>query len=275
MDKLVTIIMPTYNGSKWLKNAILSIQNQTYKHWELIVVDDGSSDNTAQIVLDLMQNEPRIKYLKNEQNLGIQKTLNRGLKEAKGEYVARLDDDDSWPDPLKLQKQVTFLNENSSYVLVGTGVVMVNEEGKELFRYLLPEEDNVIRSKILSKNCFAHSSVLFRKDIVMNFGGYSEEEDVKHFEDYDLWMKLGTVGKLHNLPIYGLAYRMREGSLSATNRLLVFKKLLNHINKYKKSYPKYLIALIRAYLRYVLYSIYIRIPKKFSLNKIVKLYKEI
>ena len=274
MDKLVTIIMPTYNGSKWLKNAILSIQNQTYKHWELIVVDDGSTDNTAQIVMDLMQNEPRIKYFKNEQNLGIQKTLNRGLKEAKGEYVARLDDDDSWPDPLKLKKQVDFLNENSTYVLVGTGVIIVNEEGKELFRYLLPEEDNVIRSKILSKNCFAHSSVLFRKDIVMNFGGYSEEEDVKHFEDYDLWMKLGTVGKLHNLPIYGLAYRMREGSLSATNRLLVFKKLLNHINKYKKSYPKHLIALVRAYLPYMLYSIYISIPKKFSLNKIIKFYKE-
>ena len=186
MDKLVTIIMPTYNGSKWLKNAILSIQNQTYKHWELIVVDDGSTDNTAQIVMDLMQNEPRIKYFKNEQNLGIQKTLNRGLKEAKGEYVARLDDDDSWPDPLKLKKQVDFLNENSTYVLVGTGVIIVNEEGKELFRYLLPEEDNVIRSKILSKNCFAHSSVLFRKDIVMNFGGYSEEEDKKNKKESEI-----------------------------------------------------------------------------------------
>ncbi len=274
MDKLVSIIMPTYNGSKWLKNAILSIQNQSYQHWELIVVDDGSKDNTAQIIGDLMKNEPRIRYFKNEHNLGIQKTLNRGIKESKGDYIARLDDDDSWPDTDKLQKQLNFLSGNLDYVLVGTGVVMVNEEGKELFRYLLPEKDDVVRRKLLSKNCFAHSSVMFRKSAVEKFGGYGEGEDVKHFEDYDLWMKLGTVGKFANLPIYGLAYRMREGSLSAINRLYVFKKLLKHIRKYKKSYPRYFMALIRAYTRYALYSIYMKIPKKFSLGKIIKFYKE-
>lgn len=267
--------MPTYNGSKWLKNAILSIQNQSYRNWELLVIDDGSSDNTAQIVADLIRNDSRIRYFKNEQNLGIQKTLNRGLDEAKGVYIARLDDDDSWTDFQKLQKQVAFLNDNPTYVLLGTGVIMMNEEGKELFRYLLPESDEVIHRKLLSKNCFAHSSVMFLKSAVEKFGGYGEGEDVKHFEDYDLWMKLGTVGKFANLPIYGLSYRMREGSLSATNRLQVFKKLIKHISKYKKSYPQYFIALARACLRYILYSIYMKIPKKFSLYKIIKFYKEI
>lgn len=274
MEKLVSIIMPTYNGSKWLKNAILSIQNQTYRNWELLVIDDGSSDNTAQIVADLVRNDSRVRYFKNEQNLGIQKTLNRGLDEAKGVYIARLDDDDSWADVQKLQKQVDFLNQNPMHVLVGTGVIMVNEEGKELFRYLLPEKDYEIRRKLLSKNCFAHSSVMFKRDAVKKFGGYGDGEDVKHFEDYDLWMKLGTVGKFSNLPIYGLSYRMREGSLSAINRLLVFKKLIKHISKYKKSYPQYFIALARACLRYILYSIYMKIPKKFSLYKIIKFYKE-
>lgn len=275
MDKLVSIIMPTYNGSKWLKNAVLSIQSQSYKHWELVLVDDGSIDNTAQIVADLIINEPRIKYFKNEQNLGIQKTLNRGLKEAKGEYIARLDDDDTWIDNEKLEKQVTFLNENKGYVLVGTGVIAVDEEGEEVFRRINPSSDEMIRKVILKKNCFIHSSVVFVKDASMKFGGYSESEDTRHIEDYDLWLKLGTVGKFANLPIYGVRLALRGGSLSAKNRIAQYRKALNIIGRFKNKYPNYFSARLSILAHLNAYRILTSKIFRPVFSRVYKLYKNI
>jgi glycosyltransferase involved in cell wall biosynthesis len=252
MNKLVSVILPTYNGSPWIQRAIESVTSQSYRDLELLVVDDGSTDNTAVIVANMAQNDSRIRYIKNDVNSGIQKTLNHGLKEAKGEYIARIDDDDYWVDTDKLQKQVDFLNNNPDHVLVGTGVIIVNEKGDELFRYLVPTTNESIQKRLLGKNCFVHSSVMFKNSAVMQFGGYSEGVEEKHFEDYDLWLKLGTIGKLANLPIYALQYTMREGSLSAVNRVEVFHKILKHLNKYKNSYKGYYGALLRAYARYIL-----------------------
>lgn len=274
MNKLISIILPTYNGSKWLRKAIESVQRQTYTNWELLVIDDGSIDNTAQIVTDLAQKDARIVYIKNERNLGIQKTLNKGLKQAKGEYVARIDDDDQWIYKDKLKKQIEFLEKNSDYVLVGTGVVVVDEEENEQFRYLVPETNTEIKNKLLGKNCFVHSSVLFNKSAVLEIGGYSESKEVYHIEDYDLWLKLGTKGKLANLPIYGVQFTLRAGSISSTNKTIQFKRIISLIKKYKKFYPNYDLALLRSVLRYLVYGFILKLPIKFSLNKIIKLYKE-
>lgn len=274
MNKLVSIILPTYNGAKWIQKSIQSVISQSYKDWELIVIDDGSTDNTATIVANMSQNDTRIKYIKNTVNSGIQKTLNNGLKQANGVYIARIDDDDMWADTDKLYKQVEFLNNNPDHVLVGTGVVIVDEGNNELFRYLVPTTNESIQKRLLGKNCFVHSSVMFKKSAVMQFGGYSEDAEEKHFEDYDLWLKLGTIGKLANLPTYSVRYTMRNNSLSAVNRVEVFHKLIGHLKKYKKSYKGYYGALIRAYARYIIYGIFLKLPIKFSLNKIIKLYKE-
>lgn len=274
MNKLISIILPTYNGSKWLRKAIESVQRQTYTNWELLVIDDGSIDNTAQILTDLAQKDARIVYIKNEQNLGIQKTLNKGIKEAKGEYIARLDDDDQWIEEDKLKKQIEFLEKNSDYVLLGTGVVVVDEEEKEQFRYLVPEKNKEIKNKLLGKNCFVHSSVMFKKDVALGLGGYGESKEVYHIEDYDLWLKLGTKGKLANLPIYGVQFTLRAGSISSTNKTIQFKRIISLIKKYKKFYPNYDLALLRSVLRYLVYGFILKLPIKFSLNKIIKLYKE-
>lgn len=274
MNKLVSVILPTYNGSSWIQRAIKSVISQSYRDLELLVVDDGSTDNTAFIVANMAQNDSRIRYIKNDVNSGIQKTLNYGLKEARGEYVARIDDDDYWVDTDKLQKQVDFMDSNPDHVLVGTGVIIINEKGDELFKYLVPQNNEQIKKRLLGKNCFVHSSVMFKKSAVMQFGGYSEGVEAKHFEDYDLWLKLGTIGKLANLPTYSVRYTMRNSSLSAVNRVEVFHKIIGHLKKYKKSYKGYYGALIRAYARYILFSIYLKFPFKFSLSKFIKLYKE-
>ncbi len=274
MDKLVSIILPTYNGAERIKEAIKSVLEQSYTNWELLVIDDGSKDNTREIVENLVKNEQRIKYLRNEINLGIQKTLNKGLREAGGVYIARIDDDDVWIDKNKLEKQVEFLENNKEYVLVGTGVVVVDEKNKVLFRYLLPIKDIDIRNKILSKNCFVHSSVVFRKDAVLKCAGYSESEDTKHIEDYDLWLNLGTLGKFANLGTHSIRFTLRAGSLSSKNKLEQFKKILKLIKNYKNIYPNYYRALFRSTARLIIYGFILKLPIKITLNKFIKFYKE-
>jgi len=270
----ISIILPTFNGGKYIKIAIESIMSQSFSEWELLVIDDGSTDNTKDIVTEYINKDERISYIKNEVNLGIQKTLNKGLKESKGEYIARIDDDDEWIDKDKLQKQFEFLGSNPNYILVGTGVIVINEKGDELFRYLLPETDKEIRNKILSKNCFVHSSVLFKKNVSLNFNGYSEEEIVRHIEDYDLWLKLGTIGKFANLPIYAVKFTQREGSISSRNKLNQFNKNIILIKNYKNKYPYYLGSLFFCYIRIYAYFIISNIPS-FLKNKIIKIYKRI
>lgn len=256
----VSIILPTYNGAFWIKNSIQSVLNQSFLDWELLVINDGSVDNTDEVLASFA--DDRIKYLKNENNLGLQKTLNKGINIAKGEYIARIDDDDEWIDAGKLEKQIEYLDNNQKCVLVGTGGVFFNEEGVELVRYLNKENDKSIRGSMLLKNNFIHSSVVFRKIKALEAGLYGEGQDVRHVEDYDLWLRLGLLGELHNLPIFGVRYLVRKGGISLKNRKEQFLKSFNLIKKYQKYYPNYFLAYMISFFRFSLYGIYLKIPKK-------------
>ncbi|MDQ5981776.1 MAG: hypothetical protein QG570_533 [Patescibacteria group bacterium] len=255
MQKLISIILPTYNGSKWIINAVESVIAQSYTDWELLVLDDGSNDSTELIVSQIAQNDPRVRYLKNEENLGIQKTLNKGINESKGEYIARIDDDDRWTDINKLKNQVAFLEENKDYVLIGTGAILIDEEGKELSKFLMPQKDKDIRRKILSKNCFIHSSVLFRKEVALIVGGYDESGDTRHVEDYDLWLNLGTKGKFANLGSYSVSLMQREGTISNSNRINQAKRVLVLIRKFKNIYLNFRIGYSVSVARLVFFSL--------------------
>lgn len=275
MEKLISIILPTWkNAGEYINRSIDSVIAQSYLNWELLIIDDGLTDNTEDIIKGYAEKDPRIKFLKNESNIGLQKTLNKGINEAKGEYIARIDDDDVWVDKDKLARQVEFLESNTDHVLVGTGVVVVDEEGKEMLRYLVPETDRDIRSRLLGKNCFVHSSIIIRKDTVLSLGGYDESQETKHLEDYDLWLRLGTLGKLANLPFYMVNFTQRSESISSVNKREQFKKSINVIKKYKDKYPNYFGALIRAYIRILVYGFILKLPIKFTLNKLIKFYKE-
>jgi len=275
MNKIkVSIILPTYNGAKFISGAIKSVSAQSYKDWELLVIDDGSTDKTAEIVEELSKKDSRIKYFRNEKNLGIQKTLNKGLKLARGEYVARIDDDDRWVDVDKLKKQVEFLDKNPDYILVGMGVIVVNEDGDELFRFLNPQTDEDIRKKILSRNCFTHSSVMFRKEVAINLGGYSESEDVKHIEDYDLWLKFGRNGKMANLPMHAIHFIMRDKSISSKNKNIQLRRNIKIAKKYRKFYPNYFKASAKNYLRLFMYGVFKFIPFLKLKASILRKYKE-
>lgn len=250
----LSILLPTYNPGKSIKRGIQSVLAQSFDDFELFVIDDGSSEDVFKKFLTDFKGDERVVYLRSEHNLGIQKTLNEGLRGARGAYIARIDDDDEWIDSDKLKKQVRFLDSSPEHVLVGCGAVFVDEEGSFISEFKPPGKDEEIRKIILSRNCFIHSSVLFRKDAALRFGGYDESVDTRHVEDYDLWLKLGKVGKLANMPFAGVKFTVRKSSISSKNLLAQTKKNIALAKKYKKYYPRFFSALTRGYGRLFFYG---------------------
>lgn len=249
----LSVILPSYNGGKFIGNAIKSVLDQSFSQYELLVIDDGSTDNTAEIVQEISKRDGRLRYVRQETNLGLQQTLNNGLRLAKGHYIARLDDDDVWIDKDKLKIQVEFLDRHPTHVLVGTGHIFVDETGKELHRFMPPSTDPEIRKIILRDNVFLHSAVMYRRDIVLQVGGYNYER--LHGDDYDLWLKLGTIGKLANLPTYAVAYNTRKGSISSKHLVVQLKNSIHIIGRYKNDYQYYYHSILKKYLELFVYGI--------------------
>lgn len=229
--------MPVHNGAQHLKQAIESVLNQTFSDFEFIVIDDGSTDNSLEIIDSFAKKDSRIKLVKNKKKLGLQKSLNIGIKIARGDFIARIDHDDIWCDRDKLQKQVDFLGQNSSYALTGTAAIFINESGREIGRAEYQSADEDIRKRILLANQFAHPSVLIRKKTLEEMGAYSEDKEYQHVEDYELWLRLGKKYKLANLHDYCLKYRINPKGISLKNQ---FRQRLSGLKlsiKYARHYP--------------------------------------
>ncbi|MFA6094594.1 MAG: glycosyltransferase [Candidatus Paceibacterota bacterium] len=232
----ISIILPTYNGKNYISKAIVSVLNQTYTNWELLIIDDGSTDNVREIIEKFSQKDPRIQYIRNHKNLKLQKTLNKGILQARGMYIARIDDDDVWIDTAKLAQQVCFLNTNKDTVLIGTLFNTVDENGHTTMTLPLPLTDKDIRSEMLYRNPFGHSTVMFRKEAVISLGGYSEHKETLHMEDYDLWLRMGTIGKLANSNIISTNYLLRNGLASQAQPFHIIKFRLRVLYLYSKFY---------------------------------------
>jgi glycosyltransferase involved in cell wall biosynthesis len=234
----VSIILASYNGGKYIAKAIESVLNQSFFDFEFIIINDGSTDNTKDIVEEFSAKDKRIVIFNNKKNIGFAKSLNLGLEVAKGEYIARIDDDDEWICLDKLERQVKFLDNNKEYVLIGTGIIAIDEAGKELGKYLYPVTDEEIRKQSLARCCFAHSSVLFRKKEARDCGGYNWSREVRPLEDYDLWLKIGTRGMLTNISEYCVKYMVRASSMSS-NKLEQASKGILLAKRHKYEYPNY------------------------------------
>lgn len=271
---LVSVILPTYNGSKTIRTAIKSVLSQNYHFLELLVIDDGSSDETASVVQEFIDKDDRVRYFKNGKNQGIQRSLNRGLKEAKGELVARIDDDDEWVDSEKLIAQVEFFKNNIEHVLLGTGLIVQDTGGRELYRFFNPTEDKEIRKKLLYRNCFSHSTVMFRREPILRAGGYDEGPETLHLEDYDLWLRAGRIGKLANLARYSVRLTVHKKSISGTQKLIQLKKQMELTKKYLGDYPNAWGSRASGWLRLWLYMGFGRRVPKWLEHKIMEVYKK-
>ena len=238
--------MCTYNRAHYIKQAIDSVLSQTFQDWELLILDDCSTDNTHEIISPFLS-DARIKYIKNEQNLGITKNRNRALSLSSGQYVAVLDSDDYWIDNSKLEKQDYFLDTNKEHALVGTGMIIVDGQGQILKKSISRSSNTLLKYSLLLKNFFCHSSVLYRRKEIIDLGSYDESLPI--WEDYDLWLKIGLKYKIANLNLYGTAYRKHDAQ-SNTEKIKIGKDTQAFIiEKYKDSYHGYILAKIIDKLR--------------------------
>lgn len=269
----VSVILSTFNGSAFLKKAIESVLIQSHKNLELIIVDDGSTDETLEIIKSFSEKDTRVKYISNEKNIGVQKSRNEGLNLAQGEFVAIIDDDDEWIDVYKIEKQINFLISHTGHILVGTGVIVVDQNGLEKYRYTLPESDIDIRKKLLFKNCFAHSTILFNKDVAIKIGGYDESSQTKNVEDYDFILRLALHGLVSNIKEFAINYTDRSSNNSSTHREDIFKKNIYLVKKYKNYYPNYLGAIIFSLIRLFFYRFFYKILSENIRKNIIKLYR--
>lgn len=245
----VSIIIPTYNRVKMLEKSIESVFAQSYKDWELIIIDDASTDETEERMKQLSSMEKSVRYLRIPKIVGkgISEYLNIGLRNSKGEYIARIDDDDFWCHKDKLKMQVEFLDENPEYVVVGGGVILVDENGTELFRYLKKETDEEIRRFALFSNPFTHATVMFRKETAMKLGGY---RIMKHVEDMELWLRMGKVGKLYNMKEYFITYMTAGQNKSFLQQRENSRTVVDVVKMHGKHYPNFRKAYTLNYIQY-------------------------
>jgi glycosyltransferase involved in cell wall biosynthesis len=246
---LVTILVATYNRAAYIAQAIESAQAQTFKDWNMIVLDDASTDDTASIVRAFTINDPRISYVRHAENKGIAGNRNAGLLLARGTYVAILDSDDVWTDPAKLERQIAHMTEHPDCVAVGTQVSVIDENGAETGSISYETSDEGIRSRMLLRNQFAQSSILYCRNVAVIVGGYDATYVVN--DDYDLWLKMGAKGTLANLSGRMAAYREHSGGITKTKRLKAATEHLAIIKKHGRQYGNYPSALLKSYLRIV------------------------
>lgn len=201
----VSVIMPAYNAERYIKEAMDSILGQTFGDFELIVLNDCSRDTTEQIILSYR--DPRVVYVKNEKNLGVAGTLNRGLEYATGVYIARMDSDDiAMPD--RLERQVAFLDANPEVIACGSNALLFGQtEGKTD----MPLDHNSICLRLALSNAFVHPTMLLRKSAL---GSVRYDSSFEGREDYRMWMVLSRKGRMENLEQPLLRYRLHGGQVT-------------------------------------------------------------
>jgi glycosyltransferase involved in cell wall biosynthesis len=209
----VSVLMPAYNAEKHIADAIGSILSQTFADFELIIINDGSTDRTTTILETFAAADSRI-TTDQQENCGLVASLNRGCRLAKGKYIARMDADDV-SLPTRFAKQFDFLEKNSGVGIVGTWIQDMDSNGRLGPVWPLPVSPAVIRWFLMFGNCIAHPTVMARRDVLERLGYY--RQDVLHVEDYDLWMRAVAVTNFANIPEVLVKYRVNEDGVSGRN----------------------------------------------------------
>ncbi len=227
----LSIIIPVFNREKYIEETVLSLLAQSFDDFELIIIDDGSTDNSLRIINSFR--DPRIKIIENYQNKGIVYSRNAGLKLAKGNFIAPFDSDDiALPD--KFEKQIKFLKENPDFGMVGSWVKLIDSKGKPLKkRWKLNAAPESIPANLLFRNYFAQPAVVIRKEAIPK-GGYKTGFDVG--EDYRMWVDIVKMYKAYNLPEYLVCCRQHDENISYGNEMknikyerLIYSYLFNQL----------------------------------------------
>jgi len=257
----VSVIIPTYNRSRLISQAIKSVLNQTYQNIEIIIIDGSPNNKTEEGIKPYLSN-PRVFYFHQEEShkgcgedrANIAKARNKAINISKGKYIAVLDDDDVWCDEKKLEKQVKFLEEHPDYVACGGGVIKIQQrDRRKPYIYDLPlEKDEEIRKNMLL-NCgmCTHSTLMFKKDVGWRkAGGYSTKNPYN--EDCEFMLRLGKFGKLYNFREYFTYFLIGEQNRPHWGKYGGKRMRCNIqlIKQYRNDYPGYRKAILWAWIMY-------------------------
>jgi glycosyltransferase involved in cell wall biosynthesis len=210
MTPRISVVMPVRDGARWLGEAIRSVQDQTLDDFELIIVDDGSADDSARIMEASARNDPRIRTI-HQERLGLVPALNRGLAQSRGRLIARLDADD-FAHAERLTRQSEYLDRHPEIGLLGTWADQIDEQGSIRGALKPATRPEQLEALLVRTNPFLHSSVMMRNAVVRKVGYYRPA--FEGAEDYDLWLRMSEVTKIANLPECLLRYRLHPSSVT-------------------------------------------------------------
>ena len=218
----ISVLIGIYNCADTLEEAVQSILNQTYPNWQMIMCDDCSTDDTYAVAERIAKQWPdKFILIRNEKNRKLQYTLNHCLRYADGEYIARMDGDDTC-SPDRFEKEITFLNAHPEFTLVSCQMSLFDKNGE--FRVIIHKSEPIPRD-LLSRSQFCHAGCMMRTSVMKELGGYSESKNCERVEDYDLWVRLYAAG-YRGYNIQEVLYQMRDDR-NATKR----RTLRNRLNE--------------------------------------------
>ena len=236
---LVTVVMAVHNNVEFIHDAVMSVLEQSWRNLEVLVVLDAPTDGTDRAIAGF--EDQRLRVIKNERNVGQTASLKRGLQEAKGDYIARLDGDDI-ALPGRIEKQVHFLESHPEVGLLGGGCEVIDDSGRYLFSLRWPETDLQIRWMSLLGTPFGHPTVMLRRDVLERHG-FNYDEAYESAQDYDLWTRIMASTNVANLPEALILYRIHGDSVTARKR---GTQLRNHdaiaLRTVRKQLPEFAIS---------------------------------
>ncbi len=225
MNDLVTVVVPNYNNEQYIRKCVESIQEQTYSNLEILIIDDGSTDSSIEIIEEMAESDERILPVFNDKNLGISANRHKGIMLANGTYITTLDADDYLYDSSKIEREHEIMNASAKdSVLAFSNFILVNKTGVPLKQQDdRPVEDGDLFSCILSRTCKTPRDFMFTKDQFTESGGFNMA--LKMYEDWDLKIRMSSRYRFVYTGIDGIAYRRHQSGLSSVKRHVHYKWL--------------------------------------------------
>lgn len=215
----VSVVMPVYNSDKYLSLAIDSILHQSYRDFEFIIINDASKDSSSAILNKYKKKDKRIKVIRNKSNLGVTKSLNIGVLKARGKYIIRMDADD-WSHPERFKYQVQLMKKNPDIVVSGSDIEVCDENLQPTYIRHYHNTDQEIRKHIFRYSPFAHPATIWRSDVLKK---ELYNEILTTSQDYELYFRVGKIGKFMNINKCLLKLRLHTKSVSAIQNDLQWK----------------------------------------------------
>lgn len=227
----VSVIMPVYNGGRFLASALDSVLAQTFRDFELIALDDGSTDGSGDVLDNYASLDSRMRVI-HQANQGLVSALNLGLELAIGEYIARMDADDLC-SPIRFEKQVACLDAHPAISVLGTQTHTIHSDGHSLGISQYPLTPFLLRWTMLLHSAIAHPTIMARRERLLHYGGY--EAEYAHAEDYALWTRMAITDDLANLPDVLFTYRWSNNNISTRYRSVQLMKSASIVQRYTRA----------------------------------------